>query len=141
MGENMRIAFLGMGLLGSNFVRALCERGETVQVWNRTSSKAKVLEAYGAQAFERVAEAVHDADLIHITLKDDRTVDDVLMQASTGFKKGAIIVDHTTTLAKGVIERTQRWKELGYTYQHAPVFMGPQNAREHTGYMLVSGDQ
>ena len=44
-------AFLGMGLLGSNFVKAMLQKGETVQVWNRTASKAKVLEASGAKAF------------------------------------------------------------------------------------------
>jgi len=42
------IAFLGMGLLGSNFVRALRRRGEDVQVWNRSPAKAKLLEAEGA---------------------------------------------------------------------------------------------
>ncbi|MBD0288676.1 MAG: NAD(P)-dependent oxidoreductase, partial [Flavisolibacter sp.] len=31
-------AFLGMGLLGSNFVRAMLQKGEEVQVWNRTAA-------------------------------------------------------------------------------------------------------
>lgn len=134
-------AFLGMGLLGSNFVRAMLQKGETVQVWNRTASKAKALEAYGAKAFENVNEAVQDAAIIHVTLKDDATVDDVLENASKGFKEGAIIIDHTTTSAKGAIQRTRDWKNKGFTYVHAPVFMGPQNALESTGFMLVSGDQ
>ena len=133
-------AFLGMGLLGSNFVRAMLQRGETVQVWNRTLSKAKALEAYGAKAFEGVKEAVQGADFIHVALKDDATVDDVLEKASNGFKAGAVIIDHTTTSAKGAIQRTRDWKRKGVTYQHAPVFMGPQNALESTGFMLVSGD-
>lgn len=134
-------AFLGMGLLGSNFVKAMLQKGEAVNVWNRTTSKAKALEAFGAKAFDNVSEAVHDADVIHVTLKDDATVNEVLQNASTGLKQGAIIVDHTTTSAKGAIERTQSWKSKGYTYLHAPVFMGPSNALESTGYMLVSGDQ
>lgn len=134
-------AFLGMGLLGSNFVRAMLQKGETVQVWNRTASKAKALEAYGAKAFENVNEAVKDAAIIHVTLKDDATVDDVLENAGKGFKEGAIIIDHTTTSAKGAIQRTRDWKDKGFTYVHAPVFMGPQNALESTGFMLVSGDQ
>ncbi len=134
-------AFLGMGLLGSNFVRAMLQKGETVQVWNRTASKAKALETYGAKAFENVNEAVQDAAIIHVTLKDDATVDDVLENAGKGFKEGAIIIDHTTTSAKGAIQRTHDWKNKGFTYVHAPVFMGPQNALESTGFMLVSGDQ
>lgn len=134
-------AFLGMGLLGSNFVKAMLQKGETVQVWNRTAAKAKVLEVHGAKAFDNADEAVQDADLVHVTLKDDATVDEVLETAGKGLKDGAIIIDHTTTSAKGAIRRVEFWKSKGFTYVHAPVFMGPQNALESTGYMLVSGDQ
>ncbi len=134
-------AFLGMGLLGSNFVKAMLQKGETVQVWNRTATKAKALEQYGAKAFDNSVEAVQDADSIHVTLKDDATVDEVLAAASKGFQPGAIIIDHTTTSVKGAIQRTRYWKSKGFTYLHAPVFMGPQNALESTGFMLVSGDQ
>ena len=134
-------AFLGIGLLGSNFVRAMLQKGEQVQVWNRTAAKARALEVYGAKAFDDVAEAVKGADTIHVTLKDDDSVNEVLNIASSGLQPGAIIVDHTTTAAKGAAERTAFWKSRGYTYLHAPVFMGPQNALEGTGNMLVSGDQ
>lgn len=134
-------AFLGMGLLGSNFVKAMIKKGDDVQVWNRTKEKAMALEADGAKAFENVAEAVKGATIIHLTLKDDNTVDEVLSLASEGFEPGVIIIDHTTTSAKGAVERTVAWKAKGFTYLHAPVFMGPQNALESTGNMLVSGDQ
>jgi 3-hydroxyisobutyrate dehydrogenase len=134
-------AFLGMGLLGSNFVKAMLNKGQRVQVWNRTASRAVALEQYGAKAFADVAEAVHGAHIIHIVVKDDAAVDEVLAKASAGFMPGAIIIDHTTTSAAGAVLRTTAWKEKGFTYLHAPVFMGPQNALEGTGYMLVSGDQ
>ncbi|MCW3082329.1 NAD(P)-dependent oxidoreductase [Segetibacter sp.] len=134
-------AFIGMGLLGSNFVKAMLQKGETLHVWNRTTEKATALEAYGAKAFDNVNQAVQDADVIHVTLKDDATVNEVLEKASEGFKLGATIIDHTTTSAKGAIERTASWKSKGFTYLHAPVFMGPQNAFESSGFMLVSGDQ
>ncbi|TWF41349.1 3-hydroxyisobutyrate dehydrogenase [Chitinophaga polysaccharea] len=135
------IAFLGMGLLGSNFVRALINKGNSVQVWNRTTSKATALEAYGAKAFADVTAAVKGASRVHITLKDDHTVDEVLAAAAPGLQPGAVIIDHTTTSADGAVQRTKDWKARGFTYLHAPVFMGPQNALESTGYMLVSGDQ
>lgn len=134
-------AFLGMGLLGTNFVKAMLQKGGTVRVWNRTPAKAKSLEAFGAIAFEDLQEAVREVDIIHVTLKDDSSVDEVLENAAKAFKKGVIIVDHTTTSAQGAIERTNAWKSKGFTYLHAPVFMGPQNALESSGYMLVSGDQ
>ena len=134
-------AFLGMGLLGSNFVKAMLQKGDAVQVWNRTASKAKALEQHGAKALDNVEDAVQGADMIHVTLKDDATVDEVLEAAAKGLKQGAIIIDHTTTSVKGAKKRTAYWKSKGFTYQHAPVFMGPQNALESTGFMLVSGDQ
>lgn len=134
-------AFLGMGLLGSNFVRAMLQKGEKVQVWNRTSSKAEELQKYGAQAFSNVADAVKGADIVHLTLKDDAAVNEVLETASSGLKPGAIIIDHTTTSKEGAIQRTHQWNERGFQYQHAPVFMGPANALESTGFMLVSGDE
>lgn len=134
-------AFLGMGLLGSNFVKAMRRRGDEVQVWNRTASKAKALESDGAKAFDEVSEAVKGADIIHLTLRDDATVDEVLAKAEPGMKAGAIIYDHTTTSVEGAKQRTADWKAKGITYLHAPVFMGPPNALESTGFMLVSGDQ
>lgn len=134
-------AFLGIGLLGHGFVRAMISKGEQVQVWNRTASKAKELEQYGAKAFGNIEDAVRDADVVHIALKDDATVDDALGKAEAGLKPGAIIVDHTTTSVEGAKKRTEEWKSKGFLYQHAPVFMGPVNALESSGYMLVSGDQ
>jgi 3-hydroxyisobutyrate dehydrogenase len=134
-------AFLGMGLLGSNFVRAMIRRGETVQVWNRTTAKAQDLEKDGARAFVNVADAVRGATEIYLTLKDDAAVDEVLKAAEPGLTPGAIIIDHTTTSKEGAIKRTSAWKEKGFTYQHAPVFMGPANALDGTGFMLLSGDE
>jgi 3-hydroxyisobutyrate dehydrogenase len=135
------IAFIGTGHLGANFVKAMLRRSEQVQVWNRTAEKAKALEAEGAKAFGNVADAVKDAERIHLTLKDDASVDEILEQAAPGFMPGAYIIDHTTTTAEGAAKRTKEWKERGYTYLHAPVFMGPQNAYDSTGYMMVSGDR
>ncbi len=135
------IAFIGTGLLGANFTKALLKKGEKVQVWNRTAEKAKALEADGAKAFDKVEEAVKGANRIHLTLTDDKIVDEVLQKAAKGFEKGAIIIDHTTTSAQGAKKRAAEWKEKGFAYIHAPVFMGPPNALESTGIMLVSGDQ
>ncbi len=135
------IAFIGMGLLGSNFTKALLKKGEKVNVWNRNPARAKALEEFGAKAFENIADAVKGASRIHITVKDDAAVDEVLAAASAGFEPGVLIIDHTTTTARGAAERTELWASKGYTYFHAPVFMGPANALESTGTMLVSGDQ
>lgn len=133
------IAFFGMGLLGSNFVRALRRRGEDVHVWNRSPDKATALEAEGARAFADPAEAARGAARVHLTLPDDAIVDDVLERARPGLAANVILVDHSTTSAPGVLARIARWRERGITFVHAPVFMGPQNARDATGIMMVSG--
>jgi 3-hydroxyisobutyrate dehydrogenase len=135
------IAFFGMGLLGSNFVRALRRRGEIVHVWNRTPARARALESEGAVAFDDPAEAVRAAARLHVTLSDDAAVDDVLERARPGLSTSAVIVDHTTTSPTGTAARAARWAERGIGFQHAPVFMGPQNALESTGMMLASGDR
>lgn len=135
------IAFLGTGLLGANFTKALLKKGETVHVWNRTFSKAEALQSSGAKAFTTPAEAVQGAQRIHVTLQDDQSVDSVLENAAAGFSSGIYIIDHTTTSAAGAIDRTAKWAAKGIHYVHAPVFMGPGNALDSTGYMLISGDQ
>ncbi len=135
------ITILGTGLLGSGFTRALRKRGEAVRVWNRSAAKARALEAEGATAFEDVIEAVRGADRTHVVLSDDAAIDAVLAAAGPGFAPGALVIDHSTTSTAGARERTARWREHGLVYHHAPVFMGPQNAAESTGLMLVSGDR
>lgn len=134
------IAFFGMGMLGAGFVRALRRRGEDVQVWNRTHEKAAALEADGARAFASPEDAARGATRLHLSLSDDAAVDDVLERARPGFAPGVVIVDHTTTSASGTADRAKKWQERGVAFVHAPVFMGPQNALESTGIMLVSGD-
>jgi 3-hydroxyisobutyrate dehydrogenase len=135
------IALLGTGLLGSGFTRALRAKGETVRVWNRSPDKARALAETGATPVATPAEAVRGAERTHIVVSDDAAVDSVLAAAAPGFAAGALVLDHSTTSTAGARERTAHWRERGVIYQHAPVFMGPQNAAESTGVMLISGDR
>ena len=133
------IAFLGMGLLGAAFVRACRSRGEEVKVWNRTPDKARALEDVGARAFTDAVEAVRGATRVHLVLADDASVDAVLEHARVGLNSDVVLVDHTTTSADGARQRAAHWRERGIVYQHAPVFMQPQNALDATGIMMLSG--
>jgi 3-hydroxyisobutyrate dehydrogenase len=135
------IAFFGTGLLGTGFVRALRRRGVDVHVWNRTTARARSLEDSGARAFTEPAEAARGAERIHLALSDDASVDEVLERARAAFAPGVVLVDHTTTSPTGTAARARRWAERGVAFQHAPVFMGPQNALESTGLMLASGER
>ena len=131
------IAFLGMGLLGSNFARAALKRGDQVQVWNRTRDKAEALAAAGARVADDPAEAVRGAARVHLVLSDDAAVDDVIERARTGLAPHTLVVDHTTTSPAGARARAERLQAAGVAFMHAPVFMGPINALEASGVMLA----
>ena len=135
------IAILGTGLLGSGFVHALRKKNEDVHVWNRSPEKARALASIGATPFAGAAEAVRGAAQTHIVVSDDAAVDAVLAAAAPGFAPGALVFDHSTTSTSGARERTLRWRARGIVYQHAPVFMGPQNAADSSGVMLISGER
>src|SRR3954468_17045157 len=102
------IAYLGTGLLGSAFVEAALGRGDSVTVWNRSPDKAKALEKFGARAAASPADAVRGAERVHLVLKDDAVVEDVITQLRAGLEPDAVIVDHTTTQPELTAERAAR---------------------------------
>ena len=135
----MKITFFGTGLMGSGFVRRLRANGHDVNVWNRSAAKARALEADGARAFDDPRSALDGAERIHLSLADDASVDAVLEPIAAAIPAASWIVDHTTTAPTPTGERAARWSARGRTFVHAPVFMGPANALEGSGLMLVSG--
>src|SRR5215469_8950233 len=74
----MKVAYFGVGLLGTGFVRGMLDRGDEVRVWNRTHAKARSLEEHGAIVYEDPFEAIDGVDELHLTLADDASVDGVL---------------------------------------------------------------
>ena len=133
------IAFLGTGLLGGAFAEAACQRGDTVTAWNRSADKVQALIQFGVIAARSPAEAVRDAQRVHLVLKDDAAVEEVLTAARAGLSADAIIIDHTTTLPALTAARAQRLQAEGINYLHCPVFMGPPAARKALGTMMVAG--
>lgn len=125
--------------MGAGFVRAFLARGENVTVWNRTASKAEALAADGARVADSPANAVRGAQRVHLSLLDDAAVDHVLAQLLPALEPGAVIIDHSTTAVQPTAARAERLAAAGVRFLHAPVFMGPGNAREGTGVMLVAG--
>jgi len=133
------IAFLGTGLLGSAFAQAAARRGDTVTAWNRSPDKLQALAQFGVIAAASPAEAVRGAQRVHLVLKDDDVVEEVLAAARGGLLPDAFIIDHTTTLPTRTAARAERFKAEGVRYLHCPVFMGPPAARNAQGSMLVAG--
>ena len=134
-----RIAYLGTGLLGSALAEAAAKRGEHVTVWNRTADKARALEQFGIHVAASPADAVRGAIRVHLVLKDDPVVDDVIAALRPGLGADAVIVDHTTTQPKLTGERAKRLHAEGVRYLHCPVFIGPAAARAGQGIILASG--
>lgn len=135
----MSIAILGTGLLGSGFARAALRRGWAVNVWNRTPEKAQLLATDGAKFCTDVNAAIAGVQFVHLVLSDDAAVDSTIERIQKHLEPGVIIIDHTTNSVSGTAERVRNLSKVGLLYQHAPVFMSPQNALESTGVMLISG--
>ena len=135
------IAFLGTGLLGAAFAEAAAGRGDTVTAWNRSPDKVLALGQFGVIAAATPAQAVRGAARVHLILKDDAVVDDVLAAAHAGLAPDAVIIDHTTTLPALTAARAARLAAQGVKYLHCPVFMGPAAARTAKGSMMVAGPQ
>jgi 3-hydroxyisobutyrate dehydrogenase-like beta-hydroxyacid dehydrogenase len=133
-----KLTFLGVGLMGSAMAQAAAKRGDRVTAWNRTSTKAKALEPSGVVAAETVPEAVAGAEVVHLMLGDDASVDSVLEAAGDGLRS-ALVVDHSTTSPSGTAARAQRLAARGIAFLHAPVFMTPKMCREAAGIMLAAG--
>lgn len=133
------IAFLGTGLLGGAFAEAAAKRGDTVTAWNRSPDKVQGLAQFGVKAATTPAEAVRGASRVHLVLKDDAVVEEVISAARSGLSPGTILIDHTTTLPRLTAERAERFHAQGVKYLHCPVFMGPAAARNAQGSMMAAG--
>jgi 3-hydroxyisobutyrate dehydrogenase len=133
------IAFLGTGLLGGAFAEAAAQRGDIVTAWNRSPDKVRQLAQFGVKAASSPADAVRGASRVHLVLKDDAVVEEVLAAAKPGLSADAVVIDHTTTLPKLTAERATRLNAQSVKYLHCPVFMGPPAARSAKGSMMVSG--
>ncbi len=135
------IAFLGTGLLGSAFAEAAAGRGDTVTAWNRSAEKLQGLTQFGIRSAATPADAVRGADRVHLVLKDDAVVEEVIAAARSGLGPTTILIDHTTTLPTLTAARAERLQTQGLKYLHCPVFMGPPAARNAQGSMMVAGSK
>src|ERR1035437_3648022 len=87
------IVFLGAGLLGGALAEAAAKRGDTVTAWNRSPDKVQALAQFGVIAAATPAAAVRGALRIHLVLKDDDVVEEVLAAARGELSPDALIID------------------------------------------------
>jgi 3-hydroxyisobutyrate dehydrogenase len=133
------IAFLGTGLLGGAFAEASARRGDSVTAWNRSQDKLTALAQSGVKPAKTPADAVRGAARVHLILRDDAVVEEIIAAALPGLSPDAILIDHTTTQPKLTAARAEKYIAQGLKYLHCPVFMAPVHARNAQGSMLVAG--
>jgi len=69
-----KVAFLGLGAMGSRMAANLLKAGHTVTVWNRSPAAAEALVASGARKASSPKEAAEGADFVFAIVRDDRCV-------------------------------------------------------------------
>ena len=128
------IAILGMGLLDSNFARALMKKGETVHVWNRTFDRARTTRGRRRDAV-RACRRGRARRGSRCTRRLGRR------RGRRRARRGESCTRHPRHRPHHDLDGRARARSArtDITYVHAPVFMGPQNALESTGIMLLSG--
>ena len=135
-----KVAWIGTGVMGQPMATHLAEAGYQVSAYNRTYEKAHILEPL-VKAHKDIKSCVQDADIIFSIVGYPKDVKEVYDEVMTYAKKGAILVDMTTsspTLAK---ELAQKAMDLGYAILDAPVTGGDIGAKHQTLSIMVGGDE
>jgi 3-hydroxyisobutyrate dehydrogenase-like beta-hydroxyacid dehydrogenase len=140
----MKIAFLGLGNMGTPMARHLIRAGYDVTVWNRTLSKAEPLREEGAKISKSPDEAAKEAEAVVTMLADDAAVEAALLAANgaiAAMPKGAIHISMSTisvALSNGLADEHRR---RGHHYIAAPVFGRPDAAEAGKLFVAVAGEK
>ena len=139
----MRIAFIGIGLMGLPMAKRLCEAGLQPHVWNRTRAKAEPLAALGAQVHDTLAEAVHQADVVVTMLEDGKVVESVLFAdgLAKALQRGSLLIDMSSIQPAQARSHGQQLGALGVGYLDAPVSGGTLGAEAGNLAIMAGGSE
>jgi 3-hydroxyisobutyrate dehydrogenase len=138
----MRVAFLGLGVMGTPMAGHLAKAGHDVVVYNRTGAKAErwTSEHKGTSA-ATPSEAAKDADFVFACVGRDEDLRAVTASAFPAMKKDAVFVDHTTASATVARELGERASKAGFGFVDAPVSGGEQGAKNGQLTIMCGGAQ
>ena len=141
--SHIKIAFLGIGLMGAPQSRRLLAAGFPLTAWNRTGAKAEALIAQGATVAGTAAAAVKDADVIIIMLEHGGAVGDVLFNqgVAAALKKGALVIDMSSIKPAEARDHAVRLEALGCRHLDAPVSGGTGGAEQGTLAIMIGGGE
>lgn len=139
----MKIAFLGIGLMGLPMARNLLQAGFDLTVWNRTKAKAEVLHSSSARIVDSPAEAVSGADFIISMLENGPIVDRVLLHQAqlNDYKNGATVIDMSSIPPELAKQHSRLFSDAGIDYLDAPVSGGTVGAQNASLAIMAGGNQ
>ncbi|GGG38994.1 NAD(P)-dependent oxidoreductase [Chelatococcus composti] len=141
----MKVAFLGLGVMGYPMARHLKDKGHEVTVYNRTAAKAeKWVAENGGRAAATPKAAAEGQDIVFACVGNDDDLRSVTIGpdgAFAGMKKGAIFVDHTTASAEVARELYAKAREMGLGFVDAPVSGGQAGAENGVLTVMCGGDE
>ncbi|CAM3160510.1 NAD(P)-dependent oxidoreductase [Asticcacaulis taihuensis] len=108
----MKVAFLGLGLMGEPMAANLLRSGVALRVWNRSAPAAQRLAALGAQVIPSATEAMSAARVVILMLRNSQAIDEVLGRDTDCFQRhvsgrilvnmGTVAPDYSAALARDV---------------------------------------
>ena len=136
----MRIAFLGLGIMGRPMAANLVKAGHEVAVWNRTPGK----QVNGARVATTPGDAASGAEVVWMCVSDTKAVEGVLFGAGgveTTVGSGAVVVDSSTISPTAERQFADRLKAKGVAYVDAPVTGSKVAAEAGSLIFMVGGDE
>ncbi len=140
-----KIAFFGLGVMGSPMAQNLTKHGYPTVGYNRTPDRPSVLEAAkaGVQVVPSIAEAAENADIIFTCVGDEQDVHHLILGQggiAEYAKPKALIIDCSTIGMTAACELATTLKGQGLRFLDAPVTGGDIGAINGTLTIMVGGD-
>ena len=141
----MRVAFIGLGIMGSRMAANLASAGHELTVWNRTPEKAeKWAEAHGAKVAATPADAATQAEVAITMVVDGPQVEAVLLGpggAAEGATSGLLCVDMSTIAPSDTRRIGAALAERGIAFMDAPVTGSSPKAEDGTLTIMAGGEE
>ena len=136
----MKLAFIGLGVMGYPMAGHLKAAGPEVSVFNRSQEKARRwAEQHGGRAGATIAEAVAGCELVALCVGNDDDVRQVTAEALPAMAEGGVVVDHTTASAKIAREMAEQARASGRWFVDAPVSGGQAGAESGQLTIMLGG--
>jgi 3-hydroxyisobutyrate dehydrogenase-like beta-hydroxyacid dehydrogenase len=141
-----RVAFLGLGIMGSRMAGNLARAGVELTVWNRTRETAEKFAAeHDARLEATPAEAAQVSDIVFTMVVDGPQVKSLLLAphdgAAVGAKPGTLFIDCSTIGPTATREIGESLAERGMTLIDAPVTGSSPKAQDGTLTFMVGSSE